>query len=120
MSRAPIGSLFAAGAGAGDATPDIDKTAVPSEASSERGEKQGSPEGVEESEHPVDVAGAKAEFETLRRTLSQHSSLHRVRTGEKDIEAHEEEDDFDLRDYLVCTGRAMFVLHARATYIISS
>jgi hypothetical protein len=47
----------------------------------------------------VDVAQAELEFETLRRQLTRTSTLHRIRTGEKDPEK-EDEDDFDLLAYL--------------------
>lgn len=50
--------------------------------------------------HPVDVEGAKREFEALRRTLSTASSLHRVQSGQKSVEA-QDDDDFDLKEYLV-------------------
>lgn len=50
---------------------------------------------------PIDVDAAKAEFESLRRTLSRASSLHRVATGQKSIEDAHDDDDFDLKDYLV-------------------
>jgi hypothetical protein len=50
---------------------------------------------------PIDVEAAKAEFESLRRTLSRASSLHRVATGQKSIEDAHDDDDFDLKDYLV-------------------
>lgn len=56
---------------------------------------------VPQSDHPVDVESAKAEFEALRRSLSRASSLHRVSTGQKSVEDAYHEDDFDLMDYLV-------------------
>ena len=52
-------------------------------------------------QRPIDVEAAKAEFESLRRTLSHASSLHRVATGQKSIEDAHDEDDFDLKHYLV-------------------
>ena len=55
----------------------------------------------EEGQRPIDVEAAKAEFESLRRTLSRASSLHRVATGQKSIENADDDDDFDLKDYLV-------------------
>ena len=55
----------------------------------------------EEGQRPIDVEAAKAEFESLRRTLSRASSLHRVATGQKSIEDADDEDDFDLKEYLV-------------------
>lgn len=51
----------------------------------------------------VDVEGAKAEFEALRRSLSRASSLHRVQSSQKDLEAPDD-DDFDLLDYLRTTS----------------
>ena len=50
--------------------------------------------------HHVDVEQAKTEFEQLRRSLSRASSLHRVETGQKSLEAPDD-DDFDLTEYLV-------------------
>ena len=47
----------------------------------------------------VDVHDAEKRFEDLRRQLSRTSSLHRTVTGQKDVEAGEE-DDFDLAEYL--------------------
>lgn len=48
----------------------------------------------------VNVESAKNEFEALRRSLSRASSLHRVQSGQKDLEAPDD-DDFDLLEYLV-------------------
>ncbi|KAF8305589.1 hypothetical protein DL93DRAFT_2172546 [Clavulina sp. PMI_390] len=61
---------------------------------------------VPQSEHPVDVQGAKAEFEALRRTLSTASSLHRVATGQKSLEDANDEEDFDLKEYLRSTNES--------------
>jgi len=37
----------------------------------------------------------------LRRSLSRASSLHRVATGQKSIKDANDDDDFDLKEYLV-------------------
>lgn len=42
----------------------------------------------------VDVDRAKLEFSELQRRLTHASSLHRVQTGQKDVEKGEDEDDF--------------------------
>jgi hypothetical protein len=50
----------------------------------------------------VNVEQAEKEFGELRRQLSKVSSLHRIKTGEKDAEKEgEDEEDFDLLAYLV-------------------
>lgn len=66
----------------------------------------------------VSVEGAKAEFEALRRSLSRASSLHRVQSGQKDLEAPDD-DDFDLLDYLVCP-RSTSIASALLTSIFLS
>ncbi|GAA5923733.1 uncharacterized protein JCM15063_003745 [Sporobolomyces koalae] len=49
----------------------------------------------------VNVKDAESQFENLRRELSRHSSAHRNKTGEKDLEKEgEDDDDFDLLSYL--------------------
>lgn len=80
--------------------PDLDKTAVQSEASSQLNEKNTSsndPYGETDDQHHVDVAGAKAEFEKLRRTLSRQSrEIGAAEGGDGD-----DYEEFDLREYLV-------------------
>ncbi|GAA5871103.1 hypothetical protein JCM8547_005358, partial [Rhodosporidiobolus lusitaniae] len=52
-------------------------------------------------EQNVDVKRAEAQFEELRREYSRQSSLHRVKTGQKDLEKEGgDDDDFDLLSYL--------------------
>ncbi|GJN91548.1 hypothetical protein Rhopal_004571-T1 [Rhodotorula paludigena] len=50
----------------------------------------------------VDVKRAEAEFEELRRQYSRQSSLHRIKSGQKDLEKEGSNDseDFDLLAYL--------------------
>jgi hypothetical protein len=82
-----------------------DRTAVPSpspETPPENGENGHDHDHDHDHDgHAVDVEAAKAQFEALRRTLSHASSLHRVQSGQKSLEAPDD-DDFDLKAYLVC------------------
>lgn len=89
-----------------DEKDDYDHTAVPS------------PDNPSVASHHVDVEGAKADFEALRRSLSRASSLHRVASGQKSVEDAVDEEDFDLKEYMVRMGRASrsrFSLGRRAT-----
>jgi hypothetical protein len=59
----------------------------------------------EENVEPVDVEKAKAQFAELQRSLSRQSSLHRARTrqsgtSQADLEKQEDEDQFNLADYV--------------------
>ncbi|BGP56642.1 ATP-binding cassette transporter snq2 [Rhodotorula sphaerocarpa] len=61
-------------------------------------------QGDDEAPSPnsVNVAKAEREFADLRREYSKRSSLHRTRTGTKDVEKEGSDDseDFDLLEYL--------------------
>jgi hypothetical protein len=62
-------------------------------------------EEAQDTNGEVDVAGAKAEFASLRRTFSQLSHASKAGTHVSkqltQIEDENEKDDFDLRDYMV-------------------
>jgi ATP-binding cassette subfamily G (WHITE) protein 2 (SNQ2) len=65
----------------------------------------------EENNEPVDVEKAKAQFADLQRSLSRQSSLHRARTrqsgtSQADLEKQEEEDQFNLTEYIRGTSDA--------------
>lgn len=54
---------------------------------------------------------AVKEFDQLRRTLTQQSSLHRVQTGQKDEERANEEDEDDF-----VRSRSAFMTLNRLTF----
>ncbi|BGO92884.1 hypothetical protein NBRC10512_008005 [Rhodotorula toruloides] len=62
----------------------------------------GNDTAAEQKGESVNVKRAESQFEDLRRELSRSSSLHRVRTGQKDVEKEgsESSEDFDLLAYL--------------------
>ncbi|KAJ6601432.1 ABC-2 type transporter-domain-containing protein [Mycena vulgaris] len=88
---------------------------TPGDASTLNEEKRSlSHQAVSESApHSVDVAKAEQEFNTLARQLTQHSqrNLHKspsatTRAASDDIEKGEDEEDFDLREYLTSSNDA--------------
>jgi hypothetical protein len=75
-----------------------DRTAVPSPI----------PETPPENENGDNEDGHAVDVEALRRTLSRASSLHRVQSGQKSLEAPDD-DDFDLKAYHSLTSLASHI-----------
>jgi hypothetical protein len=84
----------------GDITPVNNNNPRIANASDLTNDRTAVPETPPENENGDNEDGHAVDVEALRRTLSRTSSLHRVQSGQKSLEAPDD-DDFDLKAYLV-------------------